>query len=215
MTLTQSILSFALVAGLMTITPGLDTILVLRSALRDGRRAGALTAIGVGLGVLVWGVAAALGVSALLLASRTAFAALKLAGAAYLLWLGVRFLWRALRPSGSATGHDVEVPQSGVPLAPGWGHVRQGLVTNLLNPKVGAFYIALLPQFLPHDLAPAVGGLILALVHSIEGMAWFAVVILAAHSVRRWLASATAERWIDAVAGVVMAVFGLRLAFGD
>jgi len=133
--------SFALVAGLVTITPGLDTALVLRSALTKGRWPAYATALGVCSGVLVWGMAAAVGISALLTASEVAYTVLRLVGAAYLIWLGLRLLWAAIRRDRvtEATTGDV------APGTSGWAAWRQGFGANILNPKIGAFYVALLP----------------------------------------------------------------------
>ncbi|XVX20008.1 LysE family translocator [Actinomycetota bacterium] len=212
MTLTSALLSFAVVAGLMTITPGLDTALVLRSAINHGRRVGFATALGVGAGVLVWAVAAAVGVSALLTASELAFTALKVSGAAYMLWLGGRMLWRAVRGSGHATDPlDEDAAHQPADTARAWPAFRAGLLTNLLNPKIGAFYVALLPQFLPEGHSHLLVGVLLGLVHNLEGLVWFAAIILAAGAVRAWLARPTVQRVVDGLTGSVIIGFGLRL----
>src|SRR5271168_221709 len=138
MTVVQSLLAFVAAASLVTITPGLDTALVLRAAAADGRRAGAWAAAGVGAGCLTWGAAVALGLTALLAASTAAYVALRWAGAAYLLYLGVRLL---LAPR-SAMQIDTAPTAGAHPF-------RRGLLTNLLNPKVGVFYVSFLPQFIP------------------------------------------------------------------
>lgn len=207
MTLTHALLSFSLVALVLTITPGLDIALVLRSALRDGRRAAVATSLGISLGVLVWGLAAAVGVSALLAASATAFTALKLVGAAYMLYLGVRMLWTALRGVESVDLDDVPHTRGGPA-----EHFRRGLLTNLLNPKVGAFYVAVLPQFLADGVSPAVMGVLLALVHIGETLVFYAVVISGAHAVRGLLQRPSVQRVIDGVTGTVLVLFGARLA---
>src|SRR4051794_7604956 len=142
LTLPTAVLGFAAVAAALTVTPGLDTALVLRSAMTGRRRMAAATAAGIVAGLFVWGAAAAAGVSALLTASQLAYDVLRFTGAAYLVWFGGRLLWRALRP-----GPTVDAVLPGDRSA--WRAVRLGLVTNLLNPKVGVFYVALLPQFVP------------------------------------------------------------------
>lgn len=209
MPLLQAILGFALVAGLMTITPGLDTLLVLRSALRDGRRPAFATALGVATGCLAWGLAAAVGVSALLTASRELYEALKIAGAIYLVYLGVRLLWTAWR--GDQT---LDAASCGRAPAGAASFVR-GLTTNLLNPKIGVFYVAVLPQFLPHELAPALGGAVLALVHGVEGLTWFTLIILLAGRARAWLSDRRAQRAIDGVAGGALVTLGGVLALAE
>lgn len=199
--------SFALVAGLVTVTPGLDTALVLRSALNRGRLDAAATAAGVCLGVLVWAVAAATGVSALLTASEAAYDVLRIAGAAYMALLGLRFLRNALRRE-EATVEGV--PRRREPSL--WAAFRSGLLTNLLNPKVGAFYVALLPQFVPADGSPVLAGVLLGVVHNVEGVLWFTLVILGADAARRRLARRSTERWIEGLTGTALVGFGLRLA---
>ncbi|HSZ52262.1 MAG TPA: LysE family transporter, partial [Caulobacteraceae bacterium] len=128
MTIAQSLIAFVLAAGLVTVTPGLDTALVLRAAASEGRKPGAWAAVGVGAGCLIWGGAVALGLTALLAASTAAYALLRWAGAAYLLYLGVQLL---LKPR-SALQIEAAPSAAGHPF-------RRGLLTNLLNPKVGVF----------------------------------------------------------------------------
>lgn len=207
MTLAQALLSFAVVAAVLTITPGLDMALVLRSALRDGRGSAVATGVGICAGSLVWAVAAAVGVSALLTASATAFTVLKLVGAAYMLFLGLRMLWGVVR----GTGH-VDLDAAPRTRGGAWEHLRRGLLTNLLNPKVGAFYVAVLPHFMADGVPTAVMGLLLALVHVVESLVFFALIIAGAHSVRGLLQRPVAQRAIDAVTGTVLVLFGARLA---
>ncbi|AKT51202.1 LysE family translocator [Arsenicicoccus sp. oral taxon 190] len=206
MTLAGAVASFAVVAGLMTLTPGLDTALVLRTATRRGRRAAAAAALGISAGVLVWAVAAAVGVSALLTASATAYAVVRYGGAAYMLWLGVGMLRAAWR--GESHQPDEATVRTG---STAWAAFRQGLLVNLMNPKVGAFYVALLPQFIPQGDSAGLVGALLGLVHTAEGMVWFALLILAVDRMRGWLARPAAQRWIDGVAGTAVVGFGLRL----
>jgi len=208
MDLVPSLLSFAVVAGLLTITPGLDTALVLRSAVAQGPRHGFATALGINAGVLAWGVGAAVGVSALLTASTLAFTALKVTGAVYMVWLGVRMLRAAVSDAATATATAADGPQ--VPQSC-WAAWRRGLVTNLVNPKIGAFYVAVLPQFVPEGASPLTAGLLLALVHNLEGLVWFAVLILGASRVRAVLQRRSARRAVDALTGTVLIGFGLRL----
>jgi threonine/homoserine/homoserine lactone efflux protein len=201
-----AVLGFGLVALLLTITPGLDTALVLRAAITRGRREAVATALGVVAGVLAWGAAAAVGVSALLAASTVAYDVLRLVGAGYLVWLGGRILWRLVR-------HPAEAAAGSSPSPGGaWRSARTGLLTNLLNPKVGAFYVSVLPQFLPPG-TPALGmGVLLALVHAALSLVWFAVLVLGAVAARRWLQRPGASRTVEGVTGVALLGLGLRLA---
>jgi threonine/homoserine/homoserine lactone efflux protein len=206
MTLVQALLGFALVAGLITIIPGLDTALVLRAALTQTKTHAWASAIGIGAGSLIWGVAAAVGASALLAASEVAFTILKLAGAAYMVFLGIRLIVTSFR-NGVHELPAVERPGGSVRAA----FVR-GLLNNLLNPKVGVFYVATIPQFLAVGVAPLWMGLLLALVHDAESIIWFAALIYGAHAPRRWLNSPRVERIVDRVTGSILIAFGAVVA---
>ncbi len=203
--MTHSFLGFAIFAAVVTITPGVDTLLVLRTAASAGRTAGFATVAGIVLGCLIWATVSALGVTAVLAASRLAFEILRAAGAAYLLWLGVRALWRSRQPVPS--GHVGGVRRHSPVRA--W---RTGLTTNLLNPKVGAFYLSVMPAFLPPGV-PALGGsLALGAIHAVEGMMWLTTLVLAVGRARAWLDRPTVARRLEAISGVVFVGFGLRLA---
>lgn len=208
MSLLTAVLSFAAVAGVLTVIPGLDTAVVLRSAARHGRSHGFATALGVNTGALAWGAAAAVGISALLTASASAYAAMRFLGAIYMVWLGVRLLVHALRRTDAdhAGGND---PQEAPSLLSSWS---RGALTNLLNPKIGAFYVAVLPQFIPaHDSHLAVG-LLLAGVHDVEAAVWFTAIILATQTIRSLLRRRSARRTIDGATGAALIGFGIDLA---
>jgi threonine/homoserine/homoserine lactone efflux protein len=201
-----AVLGFGLVALLLTLTPGLDTALVLRAAITRGRRDAVATALGVVAGVLAWGAAAAVGVSALLTASTVAYDVLRLVGAGYLVWLGGRILWRLVRHPAQAAAGSSPSPRGA------WRSARTGLLTNLLNPKVGAFYLSVLPQFLPPDTSALGMGVLLALVHAALSLVWFAVLVLGAAAARRWLQRPGVHRTVEGVTGVTLLGLGLRLA---
>lgn len=205
-TLAQSLLSFGLLATVLAITPGLDTVFVLRQALRAGRPAAFAAAAGVCAGTLIWGVAAAAGVAALFVASEFAFTALRWAGIAYLCWLGLTYLRSAWR--GDAVSAGIAVG----PDSPRRAAVK-GLLTNLTNPKVAVFYLTVLPLFLPAGYPPALAGAMLAGLHAAVGMVWFVVVILAARAVRGFLSSRSGARITDGVAGAAMLGFAAALGF--
>jgi threonine/homoserine/homoserine lactone efflux protein len=207
-TLGTAVATFAVVALALTLTPGLDSALVLRSALTKGRREAAATGAGIIAGLFVWGAAAAVGVSALLTASRLAYDVLRFAGAAYLVWFGLRLLVRAVRG-------PVDGPPDGLVQASPWRAARQGLTTNLLNPKVGVFYVALLPQFIPPHDNPLAVGLLLAGEHGLITVVWFAVLIGLASVLGRWLRRPSTVQAIDGVTGTALLGFGLELALSD
>jgi threonine/homoserine/homoserine lactone efflux protein len=207
-TLTAAVLTFAVVAGALTVTPGLDTALVLRAALTRCPREALATAAGIVAGLFVWGAAAAVGVSALLTASEAAFDVLRYAGAAYLVGYGVRLLIAAVRHRRAGVESAGEVSGTA------WRAARAGLVTNLLNPKVGIFYVALLPQFVPAGSDPLLVGLLLAAVHGALSMVWFLLLTQLARVVGRWLRRPGPVRAIDGVTGAALVGFGVRLAVG-
>ncbi|WP_026372903.1 LysE family translocator [Agrococcus lahaulensis] len=197
--------AFAAVALLVTLTPGVDTALTLRAAALAPRR-GWGVAIGVQLGVLLWGTVSAAGVSALLAAAPAVMGAVRLAGAAYLIWVGGRLLWSALRSS----ARDAALPPtSGTSFLTG---LRQGLVTNLLNPKIAAFYLAVLPQFVPATGSPLAWGAALAGMHALLGLVWLGALVLLVRTMRRWLARPRVQRSIDGVAGAAITGFGVAPA---
>lgn len=203
----QELLAFAVLAAVVTVTPGLDTMLVLRTAAVDGRRSALAAGAGIGLGCLCWAAASAVGITAVLAASRLAYDVLRVTGAAYLCWLGLRLLWRARRPAVPPAASGSTVDRGGPA-----GSFRVGLTTNLLNPKVGVFYLSVLPQFLPHDVPPLLASAMLGAVHVAEGLLWFALIAAAVHRAGRWLARPAARRRLDKLTGVIFVGLGVRLA---
>ena len=205
MTTWQALIAFAVAAGLQTLAPGLDTALVLRTAAVEGPKRAALAALGVVCGCLAWGAAVALGLGALLQASALAFNLIKWAGAAYLVWLGIGLI---LKPRDRFDLTAAAGPSGGGDFA--W--MRRGFLTNLLNPKVGVFYVSFLPQFLPAGVAagPFIFGL--AVLHAVMGLAWFAVLIGATRPLAGILQRSAVVRWLDRLTGGVFLAFGVRLA---
>ncbi|PWJ53481.1 Threonine/homoserine/homoserine lactone efflux protein [Quadrisphaera granulorum] len=210
MTVQQAVLGFALVAGLLTLVPGLDTALILRTSLTSRRRSALATAAGIQVGCLAWGAAAALGATAVLAASQTAYRVLTLAGAAYLVWMGVRLLVAGFRKiDQDDDAHAGPRPPSGVSARRAF---TTGLVTNLLNPKVGVFYLATIPQFSAAGVPPLAMGLLLAGVHCAIGSVWSLALVLGSSALGSRLASTSFARWVDRVTGGVLVLFGVRVA---
>jgi threonine/homoserine/homoserine lactone efflux protein len=186
--------TFVAVSAVVIVTPGQGTALTIRNTLRGGRRDGVVTAFGVATGQLVWAIAASAGLAAVLVASGPAFHALRLFGAAYLIYLGGQSLWRAVR--GRSAAHSVP---RGRPRP-----FRQGLLSNLGNPKMAIFFSSLLPQF-----ADSFAGLLtLGVLFAAMTVAWLSVVARAGELLRR----PRLRRLIDAVVGTVLVAFGVRLA---
>jgi threonine/homoserine/homoserine lactone efflux protein len=192
--------AFVGVSLLVIVTPGQDTALTIRNSLRGGRRSGLLTAAGVACGQACWTVAASAGLAALLTASESVFLALRVAGAAYLVYLGARTLLDALRSREHATTAAVRAS------AP----FRQGLLSNLGNPKMGVFFTSLLPQFASGG---AFGSLLaLGLVFCCLTLAWLSGYAVAVARAGDLLRRSRIRRTLDALTGTVLVALGLRLA---
>jgi threonine/homoserine/homoserine lactone efflux protein len=219
MTIYHALLAFSLAAGLLTITPGLDTALVLRTAAVEGSRRALLAAVGICFGLLTWGLAASVGLGALLATSQVAYRVLRMAGACYLIFLGMKMLLRKHRAD-SALGETAAPPLSanrigaGVSAtAPRW-FVR-GFLTNLLDPKVSVFYVTFLPQFIPAGVPVIWFSMLLAAIHATEGMLWFCVLILATRPLSRWLRRPRVARTLDRATGTVLVGFGFGLVLDN
>jgi threonine/homoserine/homoserine lactone efflux protein len=202
----ENLAAFVAVSAVVICTPGQDTALTIRNTLAGGRRSGLATAAGVSMGQAVWTLAASAGVVALLSASEPAFRALKLAGAAYLIYLGAQSLLSAI----SGRGHSGNAIGQGAPLAP-LRALRQGMVSNLGNPKMAVFFASLLPQFVPAGSDSFAALLALGLLFCSLTLAWLALYAVAIAKVQRFL-TGRVRRALDAATGVVLVAFGIRLA---
>jgi threonine/homoserine/homoserine lactone efflux protein len=205
MTVVQALSAYVVAAGLLTITPGLDTALILRTAAVEGPKRAAFAALGINIGCLIWGAAVALGLGALLAASALAFNVLKWVGAAYLVWLGLNLL---LKPRDRFELAGGETRGGGGDLT--W--MRRGFLTNLLNPKIGIFYVSFLPQFLPTGVAAAPFIFLLAVIHVLIGSCWSATLIAGTRPIAGILQRAPVVRWLDRLTGGVFLGFGVKLA---
>jgi threonine/homoserine/homoserine lactone efflux protein len=191
------VIGFVLVAAVVICTPGPDTALTIRNTLLGGRGNGLRTAQGVAVGQALWTVAASLGVAALVAASQPVFVAVRVAGAAYLVWLGLQALAAAVRgrreehrPRGSAAGF------------------RQGLLSNLANPKMAVFFTSLLPQF-----GSSFGGMLaLGVVFAALTLVWLGAYAVAVAKATRLLRRSPVRRALDALTGVALLALGVRVA---
>ena len=199
--------AFLALSALLSVAPGPDTAITTRNALIGGRRAGLFTILGVATGLLVWTLATGAGVAALLRASEPAFVALKLVGAAYLVYLGVQAIWAAVRRSGprdlAPVGHRAIAPRVAY---------RQGLMTNLGNPKIAIFFTSFLPQFTPAKEASFGSLVLLGVVFCSIGLTWLTLYTLAIARIGDFLRRPRARRILEGVTGVVLVGFGIRLA---
>ncbi|WP_410627296.1 LysE family translocator [Amycolatopsis sp. cmx-8-4] len=200
--------SFLLVVILGAMSPGPDFVVVTRSSLTSGRRAGIAAGAGIALGVFAWVVAIALGVAAVLTASAVAFTVVKLVGAAYLVVLGIRAWLAVRRGEYRDLGETPAVQPKGA-----WAAFRQGLFTNLLNPKVAVYFLALLPQFLPAD-GSTLQTLELAAIATAGTVLWFVTLAVVVGALRRFFSSGRVRRGLDAVMGTVLVTLGVRVAVG-
>jgi threonine/homoserine/homoserine lactone efflux protein len=198
---------FVISGLLLNVTPGPDTAYIIGRSVQLGWRGGAAAALGIGAGCLVHVFAAALGISALLAASSTAFTAVKCAGAAYLCLMGVRMLLS--RPG--APAEEVAPRREAISLAQVF---RQGALTNILNPKVALFFLAFLPQFVAADSPhKAAAFLLLGLIFVFDGTLWcLGVAAFAARAAGRIRQSGQAQRWINRALGGLFVYLGVRIA---
>jgi threonine/homoserine/homoserine lactone efflux protein len=194
-------------AIVVIVTPGPDTALTIRNTLVGGRPAGVATAVGVALGQATWSLATSVGIAALLVAAEPAFAALKLAGAAYLIYLGAQSLWSAFRGRPAHPRIDSSVGHVWVTTA-----LRQGVVSNLTNPKMAVFFPSLLPQFVAADAPPFVALLALGILFSLMTLAWLTAYAFAVARAGDVLRRSAVRRWVEAVTGLVLVAFGFRVA---
>jgi threonine/homoserine/homoserine lactone efflux protein len=192
------LLSFLGVSALVIVTPGQDTALTIRNSLRAGRRGGVMTALGVSTAQVVWAAATSAGLAALLVASEPVFLALRWLGAAYLVFLGLQSLVRSVRGAHRADGRPRRSRSA----------YRQGLVSNLGNPKMAIFFSSLLPQF-----AHSFGALfVLGLLFAAMTLTWLSAYAVAVSKAGDVLRRTNVRRVIDAVVGAVLVAFGARLA---
>jgi threonine/homoserine/homoserine lactone efflux protein len=203
--LDHSVLAFSLIAMGLTIAPGPDTFLVIANTSAGGFRRGFATVLGIVSGGAVYVLLVACGLVRLLLWSPAVFWAVKLAGAAYLLYLGWNALRGALRPAAPPAA-------ASPPARSARASYLQGLLTNALNPKIAVFYLAFLPQFLaPGDPVVLKSALLIG-IHYFEGLVWLSLLAFSVGRLGRWLARPRVKRALDAVLGATMIGFGVKLA---
>jgi threonine/homoserine/homoserine lactone efflux protein len=201
-----ALLAFAGAAGFLTIVPGLDTLLVLRTATVEGPRRAMFAGLGICTGCLAWGILVSAGLGAVFAVSNLAYQIVRISGAIYLVYLGIRLLVQREKPP---------VPDSAGEIPSSRGSSRwfvRGLITNLLNPKVGVFYVTFLPQFIPSHVNVIGFSVLLALIHDVEGILWFAALILATQPLARWLRHPKTSTVLNRITGGIFILFGARLA---
>ncbi|AKJ29160.1 LysE family translocator [Caldimonas brevitalea] len=207
---TQDLALFVVSGLLLNIAPGPDSLLIMSRSAVHGWRSGSAAALGIGAGTLVHVLAAALGLSALLSTSATAFAVVKYVGAAYLVWVGFGMLRRRATAPGAGGGSGK------VPALTHAQVFRQGFLTNVLNPKVAVFFLAFVPQFIAPDAEhKALAFIVLGCIFNFNGMLWCHFLAFAtAYASRRVRPSQRVALWLNRLIGAVFVSFGLRLALG-
>jgi RhtB (resistance to homoserine/threonine) family protein len=207
----SQILAFTGIAAILTITPGSDTMLVMRSVLTRGQRAGLLTTFGICCGVFIHAVLSSLGLSWIIVRSSVAFETLKMLGACYLIFLGCQSLWQAFRDS-----HHDQTGGAGdagpVPRLAGRKAFIEGMLNNVLNPKVAVFYLAFLPQFISPGDPVLAKSVLLAGIHFTMGIIWLSLVTFLLGRMQVFLSRPRVKRGLEAATGFVLIGFGLSLA---
>jgi threonine/homoserine/homoserine lactone efflux protein len=186
----------------LTILPGPDMAVMTKVAIADGRGAASRTALGIVTGLAVWGVLTAAGLAAVLAASAKAYAVVKVAGAIYLVYLGVQTIVRRRRPDDD-------------PVRVARGSFRTGLTSNLLNPKIAVFYTSLLPQLVPDGAPETPTLLLLVAAHIGMGLVWLNLYAVVLQSVRTVLQRPVVRRTLDVVTGTILVAFGVRVAVAE
>lgn len=211
-------LTFCGIAALMTITPGADTVIVTKNAIASGRRAAFFTTLGVCSGLLIHALASSLGLSVILNQSADLYHAVKLLGAGYLIYLGGRTLWSAWHRTATMNamniGGDDAGPERGN-MRGFSGYFAQGLLNNVLNPKVAIFYLTMLPQFIDTSSPALPQALGLACIHIAQGLVWLGLCGYFVSSMRQAFSKPKIWRRIESLSGAVLVAFGLTLALDE
>lgn len=202
MSIVDALVAFSLAALLLTLTPGLDTALILRTSTIEGGKKAFQAALGINTGCFIWGAVVAFGLGALLTASEMAYNLLKWCGAAYLFWLGIRLFLHPrqsfeLRPNATTQAHNWFV---------------KGMLGNVLNPKIGIFYVSFLPQFIPTGHSPVIWTFLLVTIHVLIGTLWSLILILATRKASSLFKNSIFIQWIDRATGCLFIFFATRLA---
>lgn len=203
--MTTLLVSYLVAISILTITPGLDTTLIIRTATLEGKSSAFHAALGISTGCIVWGLVVACGLGALFMASAMAFSVLKWVGAAYLAWLGLNMLFKPRHQLGQVTSN---IPPS---FALRQNAFFKGFLGNLLNPKIGVFYLSFLPQFIPAEAAAFSWIMGLVMLHVLIGTIWSMLLIWAMQPISRFLKQPKFVRGLDRVTGSIFLIFALKL----
>ncbi|MDJ0832997.1 MAG: LysE family translocator [Gammaproteobacteria bacterium] len=197
------IIAFTAVAAALAVTPGADTMLVIKNSLRNGKQAGWATTIGVLGGTLFHALISALGISLVIAQSEWLFHLVKMTGAAYLVWLGIQTLRTIPHRAEVSSDHQRLTLRNSL---------AEGLITNLLNPKVAIFYIAFLPQFISPGDPVLAKSILLACIHNILSLVWLGGLATAIGSGRNFIQQPSVQQWLSRLSGIILIGLGVRLA---
>lgn len=203
--------TFAIVAALLTVSPGADTMIVLKNVMRGGRKSGIIASAGVLSGLLIHMLFAAMGISIILMQSAEAFHIVKMLGAGYLIWLGIHSIYQAIKGNGlnlsekKEAGIEYNFSRS----------FREGFVSNILNPKVAVFYLAFFPQFINKGDSVAVKSFVLASIHYIESIIWLLILSYAFGYIRKQIMNSKVIRWVNGIAGGLLVTLGAAIVLED
>ena len=207
MTFDAQFLTFLLAITVLTLTPGVDTLLVVRNTARGGWNDGAITSLGICSGLFVHATISAIGISVILLQSSWAFSLLKLAGAAYLIWLGLSSLFAHRFDSDSTANARLQTNTSFRPSR----SFTEGFLSNVLNPKAVIFYMAFLPQFIDPAQSALSQSLLLAGIHFCIGMVWQCLLASLVQSARSYFHNPMRTRYLQQASGAVITMLGAKL----
>ncbi|HEY5716700.1 MAG TPA: LysE family translocator [Psychromonas sp.] len=202
--------AFLIAITILTLTPGLDTALVIRNSSRSGGVDGCITSLGICMGLFVHATFSAVGISAILLQSAELFQVIKWLGAGYLIWLGLN----SLKSTFKGVGRINITPSQASNLDPKRS-LREGFLSNVLNPKTAIFYLAFLPQFIDPDYSPFIQSLTMAGIHFLIAMIWQCSLAGAINSAKTLLKSGAIMSWMEGVTGMVLIMLGGKLLLDD
>lgn len=200
--------TFAVAAFIFTITPGIDTVMILRTAASEGKRSAVGAVLGIAVGLSLWGIGAVFGLTALLAASATAFMVVKCIGAFYLAWLGINLLMRPRTGLTRETSHEVYQKQNVNSFRVAF---RRGILTDILNPKVGIFVITFFPQFIPPHVNIVVFTLWQVIIQVVLAIVWLGLLIILTVPLTGFFNHPTVMRRLDRLTGIVFLAFGVKL----
>lgn len=199
---TTPFLVYLVAATVLAITPGVDTAIVLNTTIAQGKRAGLMAGFGIALGCLLWALGASIGLAWAIQLSPKAYIAIKYLGAFYLFWLGIGLLAQAISTQPRlAQALPIRAKRA----------FFQGLLVNLLNPKVGVFYLTFLPQFVPASANIATYALLLGSIHVALSIGWFCLLIISTSLMRSWLQKPATLKALDCITALVLMLFAIRL----